>query len=419
MKPFSFSACGFPRKARSLALFPLTAAAALSLLSSCDDKETPPADTPPADTPQTPAPAKEEEPAGPTVAEAKEELLNKALYSVVSKVADPNRYLALNSDMKELLEVLHTYDEALDREQAQPEERIKTAMLIAGITRDLGAYAKAQTAYEKALATIEQLPQTTKDSDEMKHTLSTAYNGLGACLLGQRKAEEALPWYEKALVLDEAFYLAATPSESEDEPAAITREYVQALANLVDAYRCMGDTQRANDDPSDALETYDKGIELIGKVDGTSLNIKAIALQGPVAVATAKLLMSIGNLHVADDAQKALVAWSQAANICSEAFKVTEVTAEKLELELSFRTLAAGIQNLQQKIKEEQGDTEDEQAPDIQTEPIAPLPTAEAPAAEAAPAAAPAPAPQAAAPAPAPAKPQPAKPANNNKNKRR
>lgn len=400
MKLFSFTCWNSPAR--------LAVATAVALcLSACDDKptdEAKPAETP-AEQPAEKAEQPAEQAAPVSLADSKEALFNQALFVMGQKVTSPDLFPELNSEVKNMLEMLETYYTALCNENGDAAERARVALMIADTTRNLGAYAKAQTAYERALADIEAAP---KDD----YAKSAALSGLASCLLAQNKAGEALAWYEKALAVDEEIYKAVAPAEGETvEGDEVPAPLAKAAANLLDSYRCMGDCQRFADDPETALTTYKKGQDVINAIK---------KLSPEMSVSFVKLLTVLGNLENANGKSKeALGAWVMAARICQALNANSPRLDIKAETKRCHDGLVPAIQSVAKKLQDEQeanGETAATEATaDIaQTEPLAPLPEATpAPAPE--PAAAPAPEPAPAA-TPAPVKPQPAK--QNNKRRR-
>lgn len=398
MKLFSFPRLNSPAR---LAV----ATVAALCLSACDDKPADevktaeqPAETP-AEQPAEKAEQPEEQAAPVSLADSKEALFNQALFVMAQKVTSPELFPELNSEVKTMLEMLETYYTALCKENGDAAERARVALMIAKTTRDLSAYAKAQTAYERALADIEAAP---KDD----YAKSAALSGIGSCLLAQNKAEEALAWYEKALAVDEELYKAVAPAEGETvEGDEVPAPLAKAAANLLDSYRCMGDCQNFNGDPEGALATYKKGQDVINAIK---------KLSPEMSVSFVKLLTVLGNLENANGKSKeALGAWVMAARICQALNANSPRLDIKAETKRCHDGLVPAIQSVAKKLQEEQeanGETAAAEATaDIaQTEPLAPLPEA-TPAPTPEPAAAPA-------PAPTPVKPQPAK--QNNKRRR-
>ena len=118
--------------------------------------------------------------------------------------------------------------------------------------------------------------------------LSSCHNGMGVCLLAQGKAAEALVKYEAALEIDEALYKAVAPEDGTELPEGdVEPKLSQAATDLLDSYRCLGDCQRAVDDPEEALATYTKGHELAQRLKRLSTDM---------SIAYVKLMTSLGNL---------------------------------------------------------------------------------------------------------------------------
>lgn len=384
------------------------AAVAALCLSACDDK---PADeVKPAETPAEQKAEPAEQAAPVSLADSKEALFNQALFTIAKKVTSPELFPEVNGEVKTMLEMLETYYTALCNEKGDAAERARVALMIADTTRDLHAYAKAQGAYERALADIEAAP------DKDAYAKSAALSGIGSCLLAQGKATEALTWYEKALAADEEIYKAVAPAEGETvEGDEVPAPLAKAAANLLDSYRCMGDCQRAVDDPEAALATYKKGQDVINAIK---------KLSPEMSISFVKLLTVLGNIENANGKSKeALGAWVMGARICQALNANSPRLDIKAETKRCHDALVPAIQSVAKKVQNEQeadgenaGTTAEAAADIAQTEPLAPLPAPEVKS-EAAPEPAPAAAPAKPQPAkPQPAKPQPAKP--NNKNRR-
>lgn len=387
----------------------MAALTALACLSSCDDEKDKAADKPAEPQPAVQQPAEPQAPAA-TAAETQKALFEEALYALASKVTATDRYPELNSEVKNLLEKMDNHYEALCRENAPIQERARLALLIAQTTRDLGAFPKAQTAFERALADMEALPAADKETDAAKHDLSAAYNGMAFCLLAQEKTQEAQTWYEKELQLDEERLLALAPAEGEEIEGDVPEALSRAAADALDSYRCMGDCRRVAGDPEEAAETYKKGQEVVAKLK---------KLSPEMSIAYIKLLTATGNLFNSDGkTREAFSAWLLAAQICEKVNAASPRLDIKAETKRCHDALMPAIQAVVAKLKEEQGEeaAPEQPAEGAQTEPLAPLPEISdaTPAAEPAPAVAATPAPAA-----APTKPQPKPQPNNKRNKRR
>lgn len=388
--------------------FRVTALSALSLfcLSSCDDKEE---TKQPEETTVEPTPAPEAAaPAADTLAEAREALFNEAVYELAQKVSDPALFPELNEEVKVMLELMETYYAELAKNPEGSMERTRLALQIAGTLRDLSSN-KAYDAYTRAQSELAALPEDIRNSADGKHCAGDIENGLGSCLLMQRKTAEAMPHYEAALAIAQEQFDAVAPAEgAAPAQGEVAPELSRAATDLLDSLRCLGDCQRMADDPEEARTTYMKGQEIVTRLK---------TLSSSMSVSYVKLLTALGNLdNSAGRSKEALSAWVLGANICKQLNNSSPRLDVKAQTKRCYDALIPAIQAVANSLNAAAGE---EQAPadnNAQTEPITPeLKAAAAEAAKNAPEA-PAPAP-AAAPAPAKPAPTPAKPANRRKRK--
>ena len=318
-------------------------------LSSCEEKEAaaPAAAEPAPVAAEQPAAAEPAaEPAVDQLAAAREALFNHAVFTLGQKVTNPDAYPELNSVAKDMLELMQTYYTELQKGEVSP-ERARVAVQIAGATRDLGAYSKAQTAYEAALAELNSLPEDVRKTPEFQRMLSSCYNGTGVCLLAQGKANEALAQYESALAVDEAQYQAVAPAEGTELPEGdVEPALSQASADLLDSYRCLGDCQRAVDDPEEARTTYVKGQDLVQRLK---------RLSPEMSISFAKLLTSLGNLdNELGKPKEALNSWVIAAKICQSVNASCPRLEIKAETKRCFEALVPAINSVGSKLQAEQ-----------------------------------------------------------------
>lgn len=373
----------------------LTAVSVLSLfaLTSCNDKEEEKA-------PETPA-AAPEAPQVDTLAQAREALFNEALYELAQKATDPAVFPELNEEVKVLLEYMEAYYTELAKGSEGTMERARLSLQIADTLRNLNSFQKGVDAYNRAMGEFNALPEDIRNSADGQRCLSDIESGLGACLLAQGKATEALPHYEAAFKTAEAQFEALAPAEdAQPKQGEVDPALSRCATDYLDCIRCLGDCQRAVDDPEEARTTYAKGQEA-----ATRLKV----LSSTMSISYVKLLTALGNLdNSAGRSKEALTEWITAANICKQLNNSSPRLDVKSQTKRCFDALlpaiqavAAGMQPAEQQPAAENN---------AQTEPISPeLKAAAAEAAAAAPEQAPA-----AAPAAAPAKPAPkpaAKPA--------
>ena len=322
-------------------------------LSSCGEKEVDTivsAEQPAPAVEAAPAEEAAPEPAAPAVdqlAEAREALFQYAVYTLGQKVTSPEQFPQLNTMVKDMLEMLRTYYGELQKGEPSV-ERARLALQIASTTRDLGAYAKAQGEYETALSEVESLPEAEKNTSEVQRLLSSCHNGIGVCLLAQNKASEALSKYEAALAVDEAQYLAVAPKEGEELPEGeVAPALSRAATDMLDSYRCLGDCQRAVDDPEEAHATYTKGHELAQRLKRLSTDM---------SIAYVKLLTSLGNLdNSMGKSKEAMGSWVVAARICQSLNASSPKLEVKAETKRCFESLLPAIQSVGQQLQAEQG----------------------------------------------------------------
>ena len=327
----------------------------LFCLSACGEKEAEaqaaPADSTPAPA-AAPAPAEEAAPA-PTpaaetdkLAETRDALFNHAVYTLGQRVSSPDSFPELNTMVKDMLELMRAYYTEL-QQNAPSLERARLAVQIASTTRDLGAFSKAQGEYENALREVEGLPAEILGTADAQRMLSSCKNGIGLCLLAQNKASDALSWYEAATQIDETQYQAVAPAEGEELPEGdVEPKLSRAAADLLDSYRCLGDCQRAVDDPEEALTTYMKGQTLAQRLK---------RLSSDMSIAYVKLLTALGNLNNSlGKPQEAMGAWVMAAKICQSLNASSPKLEVKAETKRCFDALLPAIQSVGQKLQADQ-----------------------------------------------------------------
>ncbi|MGN0868070.1 MAG: tetratricopeptide repeat protein [Akkermansia sp.] len=363
-------------------------------LSACHDSEQ---NTTPEAPPQ-PDPAAEEAAKAAEAAalreQAREDLYHEALYVLAAKTSDAALYPALNAEVKILLEKMETYYNALEQANDSGIERANLSQLIAKTTLDLGAFAKAEALYKRAMNDYTALPEEYRSSTEGTRACNDLESGLGSCLLAQNKASDALPHYEKALEIAQAAYNACAPAEAPEGGAsaeAPSPELSLAARDLLDSLRCLGDCQRYADDPEEARSTYLKGQELAQKLK---------TLTPEMAISYAKLLTALGNLDNSYGRSKeAYAAWVLAARICQQVNAANQRLDIKFDTKRCFDALLPAIQAVQASLQAKEQPQEPALDNNAVTEPLSgDLPPAETPAVQVAPEPAPA-----AKPAPAPA----------------
>lgn len=320
----------------------VVAVAAALCLSSCEEKEPETAPAAPVEKPAEPAAA----PQVDMLAESRQALFEYAVYTLGKKVTSPETFPELNSIVKDMLEKMRAYYTELQKGEPS-EERARLALQIATTTRDLGAYSKAQAEFENALKEAESLPEELKKTPAVQRMLSACNNGLGVCLLSQRKFAEALQRYEAALAVDEELFKAVAPADGAAlPPGEVEPAISRASTDLLDSYRCLGDCYRAMDDPEEARTTYAKG-------QAVAQQLKR--LSSDMSIAYVKLLTALGNLDNSQGRTKgAMESWVMAAKICQSLNASSPKLDVKAETKRCFDALLPAIQSVSQAMKAEQ-----------------------------------------------------------------
>lgn len=316
------------------------------VLCSCEDKEAAPAA--PAEEPAVAAEQKApQEPELSAFDETRDALFDHVVFQLAQKVSNPELYPEVNAEVRDTLALLNDYYAALEKEAEMAEERVRTALLIAGMTCDLGAYAKAYTAYENALKQLELLPEDVRGGRDAKRSLSTIESGLGACLLYQGKNAEALEHFRKSLDTDLAVFKELHPDEKKPlEENNVDPEVALAASAVMDSYRCLGDCQNVMNDTEEARETYKKGLEMV----------PALRVVTPkMAIAYIKLLIASADLENALGNMKgAYVSWYQAGDLSKKLALGNHPLAIRAEAKRLNESLIRPLLQVEAKLKEEQ-----------------------------------------------------------------
>lgn len=337
---------------------------------------------------------------------SRDALFDHMVFRLAQKVSNPELFPEVNAEVRDALALLNDYYAALSKESDMAEERARTALLIAGMTCDLGAYAKAYTAYEDAMKQVDALPEDIRNGRDANRSRSMIESGLGACLLYQGKSAEALEHFRKSLETDLAIFKELHPDETKAlEENNVDPEVALAASSVMDSYRCLGDCYNVQGDTEEAKETYKKGLEMV----------PALRVVTPtMAIAYIKLLIASADLENSTGNMKgAYVAWFQAGDLSKKIALGNHPIGVRAEARRLNESLIRPLMQVEAKLKEEQRKAAEaeaaakQQEQPVTSEPIQPIPAAE----QAAPA--PVVAPEAEAPRPAPQKPR-----NNRRDKR-
>ena len=152
---------------------------------------------------ETPAAPKQADPAQQAAAAANEAveqtrdaLLQEAvikLGAVLDDYAIARETPDINEQVRNVLEKMNAYHEALVQAGQNSPLRMQLALRIAECTQNLGATAKAAEAYEQAQQSLDALPEDFRTGTEGSRAASSILRGRALCLLRQNKAAEAEP----------------------------------------------------------------------------------------------------------------------------------------------------------------------------------------------------------------------------------
>ena len=313
--------------------------AALATLCSCGDEETA--------TPAATTPAAQPAAATDNADTAKNALFEQMVYTIgklaSARVSDPE----ITEPVREMLALTESYYAAISPTAKGTMELPKLALRIADITLDLTAFAKAEAAYDTAQADLDALPEAERNSREARRIQSAIYYGKAASLLSRRQATDALSWYEKSLESDLGIYKELAPAEGEKLPeGSVDPDLARAATDVMSSYRCLGECQFYADDPEEARDTYNKGIELAKALD---------KLTPEMSVQYIKLLIGLGNLESrVGNKKEALKAWSQAVNFCQRLYASNRRGDIRMEVRRLYESLTPNVLPLARELQDAQ-----------------------------------------------------------------
>lgn len=265
------------------------------------------------------------------------------------------------AEVRDLRNRLENYYNSISENAENLQQRIKLGLLLADMTRDLTAYDKALELYNNVLKHLEALPEADRNSIESRRIQSSVENGIGSCYLARRKANEALPHYEKALELDTARYKELAPADGAPLPTGkdLTPELETAAEDLLSSYRCLGECQYMANDPEEARDTYKQGRQIV-------LNMKNI--NAGISMQYVRLLSALGNLESScGNLRQAAEAWAGAGELAQRLRKASDSPAIQAqttrylrELENSLKSIAKPLEEMRRAEAEQQADAEAE-----------------------------------------------------------
>ena len=289
------------------------------------------------------------------------DLFRYLLFSVANDVrrqANQPLWMETVRDMRNKIEAYYEAEKA-HRTSLSEEELVSLGLMLADTTRDLAAYEKAKGYYETAQKDWDALPQEVRNSVSGRRLSSAIANSMGYLCLVQRKTNEALPYYEKALEIDRALFEELAPANEGQLPTgeALSADLAKAAEDALSSYRCLGDAQFFADDPELARDTYSKGQALATRMNNLT---PAIALQ------YVRLLSALGNLeNSVGNPKKALAAWVEAAKRADALRRMGPSISGKMQLQTIryLRELEQSIKAVNNKLIQESKSEEEAAAP--------------------------------------------------------
>lgn len=326
---------------------------ASSLLVSCgDDEEKKPEVKTPEPAVAAPAPEPAAEPvveevkADPAevLATAKENLFQGMLFQTVETMGKYANQPFFIETMRNTLDLMQQYYDALPADATSSVERTKLALSIADICRELTAYSRAGDMYAQALASYETMPEVELAKNEYKFKKSAILNGIASCkLMIPATKTEAAAIYQQQLDWDKSVYDSLVPKNT---VPTITPEISTAISNLVSSYRCMGDCLVYLDEMEDARDVYKEAVEL-----GTKLTQRSVTMM----LEFIKLYTALGDLeNRCGNDKEAAQAWATAAVSCRQLFEKVQDNAIKLECKRYFERLTPLLQEKAALLKAEE-----------------------------------------------------------------
>lgn len=275
------------------------------------------------------------------------ELLDYMIFSVGEMVRRQAGNAAWRDEVRDMYNKLEDYYNFLEEKGQDIETRIKLGLFLADSARDLSAYQKAVELYEHTLKNWESQPEETRGTVASRRLRSSIANGMGSCYLMQRKATEAMPFYEKALEIDLGLFNELAPENNAPLPtgANLSPDLAQAAEDILSSYRCLGECQLFAEDPEEARDTFKKGQELINRMKN---------LTPGISMQLVRLLSSLGNLESScGQLRQAQQAWVGAATIAQKLLQAAPSLAIQAQAARYYRELSASIKSIAKDLQQE------------------------------------------------------------------
>ena len=326
-------------------------AAGLAGLCSCDEKA-PEKES----TAETAVVAETAAPAAPVAvsAEAREKLFEALLFDLGKKAGEIASHPELTEAVRNMLALTEEYYAEVAESLTGKPEKVRLALHMADITRDLTAWERACASYDRARADYDALPESVREETDVRRMLSAICNGKAFCELRRGHTAEALALYGQSLEIDSALYALVAPPDGEALPEGdVEPALARAAEDIFFSYRCLGECQEVAEDPEEARETIKSGIELAQRLDRLS---PGMSLQ------YIRLLGALGNLESrCGNEREALRNWEQAAQMCQRLNSSTTNLSVRAKTAVTFQNLLPGIKALQEKMQAAEAATQQEQ----------------------------------------------------------
>lgn len=310
---------------------------------------------------ETAAPVKAAAETPSAEAAEQKELLNYMIFNVGKLAGEQTTNPIWYAQVRDMRNKLEEYYNSIEARGNDPKMSMQLGLLLADITRSMRAYDKALKLYADTLSKWESQPEAERKTLEARRMRSSIANGTGSCYLVQRKAVEALPYYEQALEIDEAIFQELAPADDAPLPAGnapISPDLERAVEDVLSSYRCLAECQRWADDPEEARDTFKKGQALAMRMNnlrpGASLQfIQMLSAQGD-------LENSCGQL------QNAYMAWARALQLTQGLEKLGSTPpALMVKVKQDQRKLVESLKAIAPKVRAEQEANRGEEADDM------------------------------------------------------
>ncbi len=271
--------------------------------------------------------------------------LNNEVKDLIKKSANS---AAVRDVATVLLEKLENHYNAISS-QPVDKARVKLAVDIAEFQRQLTAWERSYTSYERALKDWEALEMKDKAEISVQRLKSSIYNGLAFTLLSRPSSnpvlvaenrQKALGFFKEQLDSDLSIFNAIGPKEGDAVPAGSWSEDINTATNdLISSYRCVGDGFLLTDNNADAEAAYQEGVKIAQRVQ---------KLSEQPTLQLIRILSALGDLQLKMNKEaEAVKSLTSAAQIAIQLNKQSGDARIKLETKQIVDRLAPIIQRHQ------------------------------------------------------------------------